>query len=120
MPSLQSFLANNSAFKTPLTADSPLPALYADLSAQRASNPAAFSSNVAWWGTTLADAALAGALGKSGDRCVLHVEKDASAEWENEEVGRPLGLGTAVVSAERAGRGGGGSIQPASQPASPV
>ena len=100
-------------FQDPLSANSSLPALYADLAAHRSSNKASFEASLEWWKELLNSATLAGVLngpnvsshsakGKEpeiskADRLVLHVNQALLDELTLEDVGRPLGLGTVIV-----------------------
>ncbi|KAK0521313.1 hypothetical protein OC835_006926 [Tilletia horrida] len=93
---LPAFLAAHPAAQPPKAV---LPALYADLDAQRTSNPHAFTASLDKWHALLADAALlAVQLGTSNttDHLVLHADNALQANWSIRGLGRPLGLGTVV------------------------
>ncbi|MCO5596155.1 hypothetical protein L7F22_050215 [Adiantum nelumboides] len=100
-------------FKEPLSANSSLPALYADLAAHRSSNKASFEASVEWWRKLLYSACMEGVLsgpnssslttkGKepeisTTDRLTLHVNQALLDGLTVDEVGRPLGLGTVIM-----------------------
>lgn len=115
-PSLSEYLSVHPDFKSPSSSSSPLPSLYSDLSRQKRSNPSGYRVNLQWWNQILSDAVLNGAQRDStststanqkdststsadgNDRLVLHVDENMKQDWTLQQVGRPLGLGTVIVS----------------------
>lgn len=102
---LSAYLSQHPDFADPSSSSSRLPSLYSDLSRQRQSNPAGYRANVEWWRTILEDVCRKGiqsdepeGKGKGKDRLVLHADEGMQARWTVEQVGRPLGLGTVIVS----------------------
>lgn len=86
-----------------------LASLYSSLGSLRISNPTAYASNVQWWKKTLDDISWAGAQpsgkGKAReqqsivkDRLVLHLDEALVDAFTLDDVGRPMGIATAVVS----------------------
>lgn len=79
-----------------------LHALYADIARQKHSNPTAFQSNVEWWRNTLQELVVRGWQSRSStahlDRLILHVDPSLPETLRYEGVGKPLGLGTVIVS----------------------
>ena len=106
---LEAYLAKHPSFQDASSSSSPLPSLYADLSRQKRSNAAGYRANVEWWQRILTEVVWQGAQSTStstsggggvgeSDRLVLHLDEAFKAGWTLEAVGRPLGLGTVVVS----------------------
>lgn len=110
-PSLSSYLSRHPDFSDIDSPSSPLPSLYSSLSSLRSSNPAAYRANSEWWNKILTDVVWQRAQrddvkGKARqrdgeDRLVLHVDEEMLEAWSFEQVGRPMGIGTVVVSAKR-------------------
>lgn len=120
--SLSSYLSTHPDFQSPNSPSSPLPSLYSDLSRQKRSNPSGYRANVEWWKIILTRVVANGIQsnptltskdrqstsgsenenvnGSSGtsDRLVLHVDESMRQNWTVDQVGRPLGLGTVIVS----------------------
>lgn len=116
--SIQEYLDSHSDF-TPSarrSSSSPLPSLYSSLTSLRRSNPTAYASNIEWWNKTLSDLAWKGvkvdAKGKqpqqqaqaqaqapavSADRLVLTLDENLLDAFTLEDVGRPMGIATAVL-----------------------
>ncbi len=80
------------------TSKARLQALYSDILPQKAANPAAFHANVEWWRRTLEDFVHEGLQTNSSDRLVLNASRSLSDALRVDGVGKPIGLGTAVVS----------------------
>ena len=76
-----------------------LKSLYSDISRQKTSNPAAYSSNVEWWRKTLATLAAQGLQSGTSDTLVLHVYPELIETLRYEGVGKPLGLAAVIVRA---------------------
>lgn len=76
-----------------------LQALYSDILPQKSANPAAFHANVEWWRGTLEAFVEKGLQGNSSDRLTLHASRSLMDALRVDGVGKPIGLGTAVVSA---------------------
>ncbi|GAK65392.1 snf7-domain-containing protein [Moesziomyces antarcticus] len=122
------YISKHPSFRDPRSHASPLPALYADLSRQRKSNPAGYRASIEWWKDTLIDVTWQGvqldrdppALDPSSldsldddvasasssaplpDRTVFRLDESTKARWTVEGVGRPLGLGSVLAELERA------------------
>jgi hypothetical protein len=95
MSSLSHFLTSQFL---PLSA-SEVQAHYSSFSSSRHSNPAAFDAHVAWWARLVCRAARAGVLnGNGGRRLVWNVQEAEEMRWEEESVGRPMGLAEVLVS----------------------
>ncbi|PWN44105.1 hypothetical protein IE81DRAFT_346042 [Ceraceosorus guamensis] len=104
--------------------NSALAAHYSDLEPLKLSNPLAYADHVSWWDSTIQDVAWHGAArrsvqGKSRDvirskaatpgtatstsapgdvdRLIFDLRPEDDPEWEVDDVGRPLGMGTAVL-----------------------
>lgn len=81
-------------------------AIYSDFSEQRTTNPPGFKANVAWWSSLLLLASDRGALPststddpvKAGGGLVLDVGEDLLESLRVPGGGRPLALGTVIVS----------------------
>lgn len=73
-----------------------LASMYADLSGQRASDPAAFRARVAWWSATLREACWQNVDG-AGSPLVLALDDAAPTRWAREDAGRPVCLSVVVV-----------------------
>ncbi|KAI3481416.1 hypothetical protein L1887_56243 [Cichorium endivia] len=127
-PGLAKYISKHASFRDPRSHASPLPALYADLSRQRKSNPAGYRASIEWWKDTLLDVTWQGvqldrdppALDPSSldsldedvpsasssaplpDRTVFRLDESTKARWTVEGVGRPLGLGSVIAELERA------------------
>ena len=125
---LAKYLSTHPSFQDPRSSSSPLPALYADLSRQRRSNPAGYRASVEWWRDTLLDvtwrgvqldrdpptptattsadttndsAANTGTGASEVDRTVFRLDESTKARWTVDGVGRPLGLGTVISELEK-------------------
>ena len=72
--------------------------LYSDISRQKHSNPTTYNSNIAWWRATLEDIVSRGWLPNTPDRLILHAEQNLLETLRYERVGKPLCLGTVIVS----------------------
>lgn len=100
-----SFLATHPDF---INHSASLASLYSSLSSLRSSNPTAYASNVQWWRQTLVDLVWSGAQPSSlssavkgkgkEDRLVLHLNEALVDAFTLEDVGRPMGIATVVVS----------------------
>ena len=109
--SLSTYRSQHPDFKIPSSHSSPLPSLYSSLSTLRTSNLSAYQANLEWWTKTISDVTWRGAQtetrsdkgkGKAiddrQDRIVFYVDETTLDEWTVEEVGRPMGIATVVVS----------------------
>ncbi|CBQ72618.1 conserved hypothetical protein [Sporisorium reilianum SRZ2] len=115
------YIATHPSFQDTRSPSSPLPALYADLSRQRKSNPAGYRASVEWWKDVLLDVTFAGLqferdppssastadateassnVDEVVDRTVFRLDEGTKARWTVAGVGRPLGLGTVVAELE--------------------
>ncbi|KAL5489779.1 hypothetical protein ACEPAI_4611 [Sanghuangporus weigelae] len=74
-----------------------LKSLYSDISRQKTSNPAAYTSNVEWWKRTLGTLAAHGLQVGTSDTLILHANPELVETLRLEGVGKPLGL-AAVIS----------------------
>ncbi|KAL5511111.1 hypothetical protein ACEPAH_4326 [Sanghuangporus vaninii] len=74
-----------------------LKSLYSDISRQKTSNPAAYTSNVEWWKRTLGTLAAHGLQVGTSDTLILHASLELVETLRFEGVGKPLGL-AAVIS----------------------
>ncbi|EJD02423.1 Snf7-domain-containing protein [Fomitiporia mediterranea MF3/22] len=74
-----------------------LKSLYSDLSRQKTSNPAAYSSNVDWWKRTLATLVEQGLQSGPADALVLHAGPDLVETLRYESVGKPIGLAAVIA-----------------------
>jgi len=68
------------------------------MSRQKHSNPTAYNSNLAWWHSTLETIVSRGWLPNTSDRLILHADQSLLDALRYERVGKPLGLGTVIVS----------------------
>ena len=75
-----------------------LKSIYSDISLQKVSNPAAYTSNLDWWKRTL-EAFVSKGLQQpaSKDVLVLDVSPDIAEKLRFEGVGKPLGLASVIV-----------------------
>jgi charged multivesicular body protein 7 len=93
-------LSSHSLFQN--TSKARLQALYSDFARQKQSNPSAFHANVEWWRKTLEglvdSGLLHGTVGDSGSRLVLRANRSLLERVKLEKIGKPLALGTVVVS----------------------
>ncbi|KAH9998081.1 Snf7-domain-containing protein [Russula compacta] len=71
--------------------------LYSDISRQRHSNPTTFSSNIAWWRTTLEAIVSRDWVPNAPDRFILHADQSLLEALRYEGVGKPLCLGTVIT-----------------------
>ncbi|KAL5529742.1 hypothetical protein ACEPAG_5727 [Sanghuangporus baumii] len=74
-----------------------LKSLYSDISRQKTSNPAAYTSNVEWWKRTLSTLAARGLQVGTSDTLILHANPELVETLRLEGVGKPLGF-AAVIS----------------------
>ncbi|KAL5532598.1 hypothetical protein ACEPAF_4372 [Sanghuangporus sanghuang] len=74
-----------------------LKSLYSDITRQKTSNPAAYTSNVEWWKRTLGTLAAHGLQVGTSDTLILHASPELVETLRLEGVGKPLGL-AAVIS----------------------
>ena len=88
--------------------NSRIQSLYSDISRQKHSNPTTYNSNIAWWHSTLEAIVSHGWLPNTPDRLILHAEQSLLESLRYERVGKPLCLGTVIVSIFHARRGDGG------------
>ena len=102
---LQAFIRALPEFSAERPAESPLVALYADLSAQKHSNRGAYRAKVDWWASTLREACWRGVQsdGRDADAFVLHLDSAVSDRWAIDAVGKPLGIAVVVVRFRRSG-----------------
>ena len=78
-----------------------MPSLYADFSLQRQSNPDGFTANSLAWREALAKAAQAGLIpapGNAHDTLSLRTGEELLNALEIQDLGRPLALGSVIVS----------------------
>nr|CDI53153.1 conserved hypothetical protein [Melanopsichium pennsylvanicum 4] len=75
---LARYLTNQTDFLNPKSPTSPLPALYADLSRQRKTNPAGFRSNIEWWRNMLLDVTFKGVQYEFDPPCPISASASAS------------------------------------------
>ena len=80
------------------TSPSRLQSLYSDISRQKHSNPTSYQSNVSWWRATLEAIVAKGWQPNSFDKLVLHVDQSLPDYLRYEGTGKPLCLGTVIVS----------------------
>jgi charged multivesicular body protein 7 len=80
------------------TSSQRLQSLYSDLARQRLSNPAGYTANVEWWRRTLSEVTARGL--QSAGVVVLRADSLLVDAFRWEKVGRPLGVGYALVSLE--------------------
>lgn len=118
------YIYTHPSFKDARSPSSPLPALYADLSRQRKSNPAGYRASIEWWRDILLDVTFTGLqfdhdppppppsstteVVESAststslvDRTVFKLDEGTKARWTVSGVGRPLGLGTVIADLEK-------------------
>ncbi len=72
--------------------------LYSDVSRQKHSNPTTYNSNLTWWHSTLETIVSRGWLPNTSDRLILHADRTLLDTLRCEGVGKPLCLGTVIVS----------------------
>lgn len=81
-----------------------LPSLYSDFAIQKKTNPDGYAVNVAAWEKALIHAARNGCLAsghgsdKQRDHLVLNADDDLLRELESPEWGKPVALGSVLVS----------------------
>jgi charged multivesicular body protein 7 len=99
------------------TSNSRLQSLYSDISRQKHSNPTSYHSNVDWWRMTLEMLVARGwpvehtistrsrsdpdtneIVEKESDKLILNAGRGLAESLRYEGVGKPLGLGTVIVS----------------------
>ena len=78
--------------------NSRIQSLYSDISRQKHSNPTTYNANITWWHSTLEAIASRGWLPNTPDRLILRVEQSLLETLKYERVGKPLCLGTVIVS----------------------
>lgn len=76
-----------------------LKSLYSDISRQKTSNPAAYTSNVEWWKRCLSTLVANGLQVGTSDALVLHASPELAEALRLEGVGKPLGLAAVIVRA---------------------
>lgn len=74
-----------------------LKSIYSDLSRQKTSNPAAYTSNVDWWRRTLGVLVGRGLQTGANDTLILHASSELAETVRREDVGKPLGLAAVIV-----------------------
>ncbi|KIM26744.1 hypothetical protein M408DRAFT_312477 [Serendipita vermifera MAFF 305830] len=76
--------------------------LYSDLSRQKASNPGGYTANLGWWRNVLVELVRRRLQpgDAAGDALVLRADQELSDALRVERVGRPAGLGTAIIEAQ--------------------
>jgi charged multivesicular body protein 7 len=93
-------LSSHSLFQN--TSKARLQALYSDFARQKQSNPSAFHANVEWWRKTLEclvdSGLLHGTVGVTESRLVLQANRRLPERVKLERIGKPLAIGTVVVS----------------------
>ena len=72
--------------------------LYSDISRQKHSNPTTYSSNLTWWRSTLEALVSLGYQPNTTDTLVLHADQSILESLRYEGAGKPLCLGTVIVS----------------------
>ena len=72
--------------------------LYSDISRQKHSNPTTYSSNLTWWRSTLEALVSLGYQPNARDTLVLHADQNLLESLRFEGAGKPLCLGTVIVS----------------------
>lgn len=72
-----------------------LASMYADLSGQKHSDPAAYRTRIAWWAETIADACWYRIEGLPHTLC-WHVDEHVPMQWAMKDVGRPMCLSVVV------------------------
>jgi hypothetical protein len=72
--------------------------LYSDISRQKHSNPTTYSSNITWWRSTLEALVSLGYQPSTTDTLVLHADQSLVESLRYEGAGKPLCLGTVIVS----------------------
>ncbi|KAH8989182.1 Snf7-domain-containing protein [Lactarius hatsudake] len=72
--------------------------LYSDISRQKHSNPTAYSSNITWWRSTLEALVSLGYQPNTTDTLILHVDQRLLESLRYGGAGKPLCLGTVIVS----------------------
>jgi charged multivesicular body protein 7 len=96
--------------------DARMSALYADLSVRKSSDRLAFEAALEWWRHLLSDFCMSGvqssvsahnqqqptALRKEKDRLTLRCDQRLLDDLTLEDVGRPIGIGTVLVSLQQA------------------
>ncbi len=75
--------------------------LYSDISRLKHSNPTTYNSNLAWWHSALETVVSRGSLPNTSDRFILHADQTLLDTLRYEGVGKPLCLGTVIVSCNR-------------------
>lgn len=88
-------LADSSLFSTVSTTR--LKSLYSDISRQKTSNPAAYSSNVQWWKRTLTEVVAQGLQASTSDVLMLHAGPELLDTLRYDGIGKPLGLASVIV-----------------------
>lgn len=93
-------LSSHSIFQS--TSKARLQALYSDFARQKQSNPSAFHANVEWWRKTLEglldSGLLRGTVGDSESRLVLQADRSLLDCVKLDKIGKPLAIGTVIVS----------------------
>ena len=72
--------------------------LYSDISRQKHSNPTTYNSNITWWRSTLEALVSLGYQPNTTDTLVLHADQSLLESLRYEGAGKPLCLGTVIVS----------------------
>ena len=72
--------------------------LYSDISRQKHSNPTTYNSNITWWRSTLEALVSLGYQPNTTDTLVLHADQSIVEFLRYEGAGKPLCLGTVIVS----------------------
>lgn len=75
-----------------------LHSLYSDFANQKASNPVAFDSKIAWWREVLPILVARSWQPDTRDRLILHGRPSLVEAWKYEGCGKPLGLPVVIVS----------------------
>ncbi|KAH9071169.1 Snf7-domain-containing protein [Lactarius deliciosus] len=76
--------------------------LYSDISRQKHSNPTTYSSNITWWRSTLEALVSLGYQPNTTDTLILHADQSLLESLRYGGAGKPLCLGTVIVSLLRA------------------